>query len=190
MKTTFKNGKLIKTDSEGNIIKEQYLAMRLQKSEFSGCDTYLHIHIDFWLVDTHWHKNDWKYINDLKYCDVSSLVGLNNVGLKTQSHPENPEPYSSNLKFIGTDNDRYNLEIAVKAMKRIEKGLEKLSEKYGPIESFEGYISRLADVLGIDKFLFVDSDYLQDSRHARYKVRQWINDYAEKYGKKKEVYNG
>jgi hypothetical protein len=60
----------------------------------------------------------------------------------------------------------------------IDKGLEKLNKKWGYVQSFGGYVTRVMDVLGIEAGVFrFDNDPLYDPNSTSYEPGSYRNGY-------------
>ena len=104
------------------------------------------------------------------------------------------EPYAFSVEYRNLYSlDLAKAESAVKVLRKISKGLDKLNAKYGRADRFGAFVLRVADVLGIDSFVFNKSESpngwdirVIDAEAAEYWInaaaREWKTETEKKLG--------
>lgn len=153
-------------------VKYPHLVLKIGYDQPSGRDWYCHIR--GWL-----DRED----NRLFYSSDEGGV-FQGIFFNAQSDNESlvrrSEPmYGYRPEFKGQDKGLSELERGVKALRMIDKTLDKIYEQSGPPASFGAWVQRLATALGIDKVQLPDRSYpISPSDAARAidrQIEEWVD---------------
>lgn len=108
------------------------------------------------------------------------------------------QPYGWRVEFRDVFAvDLVRAEAMVKTLRKVDRGLAKLDEKWGSAQTFDAYVVRVGSVLGVkrygyraDKDMFVatgDQYRWGDANTMIYQLNHLVVDFDKRYGAKTEV---
>jgi len=159
--------------------EKKELIARVWFTESRSCGLYAHIHCDLVTIEN-------EQIVGLYHHPV--LGDLDDLTVSCQLDPSTTEPYAWRVRYERVNVDLYTGEKCIKVLRRINAGLERLTQKFGEPLSFGQYLLRVWEILGVDQVRIAALENTRDETvttrksaasqvdyHVRNKLADWAS---------------
>ena len=107
-------------------------------------------------------------------------IDFHRLEISCQMDDHNDHPYAMRIAYDGTDIELRKAKAMVRSLQFIDKGLERLEQKYGYVQGFSEYMFRIADILKVQHYIIKRRDCQPEHevqpKHARYLVDRMVMD--------------